>query len=290
MTKRGAFMLRIRYETILEELEEALAFCSTLGLEERVTSGRFQQYRERLMGLIRRVEFPTPEHLKACMESLEFGDVLRHARTCDPNALQRALKVVLQGPVDQSDENINSNHPRNTMFELNIAAKLSRAQFTPILGEPDVICDVEGKRLFIPCKRPFLESRIKYLIGKAKGQISRARQQRNAPVGARGVIAISLTKILNPADQPLEYFGEHEAQEYFERELCRISDQTRAAWTTHTKELIGIIFHIITAGVDTATELFVQVDQSIAHCLAERGTRDDQVFRSLCKALEAIAR
>src|SRR5688500_6473290 len=110
MTKRGAFMRRIRYETILEEVAEALAFCSALGLVERVISERFQQYRERLRGLIRRVEFPTPEHLKACMDSLEFGDVLRHVQTCDPNTLQRALKVVLQGPVNPSDENINSNH------------------------------------------------------------------------------------------------------------------------------------------------------------------------------------
>jgi hypothetical protein len=95
----------------------------------------------------------------ALMESLEFCDVLHDVRSFDHKMFQQTLLDILdsKAPLLPNDEDSNSNESRNRLFELNLASKLVRANLNPSLGEPDLSYEVDGKRFFIACKRPFFE-------------------------------------------------------------------------------------------------------------------------------------
>jgi hypothetical protein len=90
------------------------------------------------------------------------------------------------------------------MFELVIAARLTRAAgLKTYLHEPDVIADVNDWRLFVACKRPFGDASIKGNVVKAGLQSHRALQNDENPKHI-GMIALSVSKILNPGDKILE--------------------------------------------------------------------------------------
>ena len=75
---------------------------------------------------------------------------------------------VLAGPLLPNDEDKNSNEARNTLFELNVAARLRRAGFIASPGiDADVECEFDGRKLFVECKRPFRERNVAKQIRKA---------------------------------------------------------------------------------------------------------------------------
>ena len=56
-------------------------------------------------------------------------------------------------------------------------------------------CEVEGKRLWIECKRPLSAGKVGKRIGDAYRQLH--RDMKDAPPGTRGVIAVSLSKLVD---------------------------------------------------------------------------------------------
>jgi hypothetical protein len=221
-----------------------------------VEQGRFSEYRQRVIQLIQGAHPYSSEHMMACMESMEFGDVLQHVRAYDRQSLQRTLKAVLNGPVLQYDEDMNSNESRNRLFELTMASKLSRAHLNPSLSEPDLMCDVDGKRLFIACKRPLSPMKVNARIREAERQVLQVIK--DAPPGARGVVAISMSKVMNRGDQLFVYSGERQGRNDLADRLEAMSDCSEEVWKTLGDGIVGIIFHIITAGVDEAASIYVR--------------------------------
>jgi hypothetical protein len=62
---------------------------------------------------------------------------------------------------------------------------------------------VDGKLLLIECKRPVSVKGAKESIGKARKQLQRELKTRSA--GARGVIAVSMSKIMSRGDRIFGY-------------------------------------------------------------------------------------
>src|SRR5256885_6265125 len=57
-------------------------------------------------------------YVAALVESAQFGEIARELATVDADVLRPKLRDALRGPVLPSDEDANSNHARNTFFEL----------------------------------------------------------------------------------------------------------------------------------------------------------------------------
>ena len=134
------------------------------------------------------------------MEGAEVSLMLPYLQQCELTAVSDKIKDCLEGPFMPSDESSKSNKARNIQFELFLASTLWKAELQPVLGlHPDLKCRVENKWLFIECKRLFSPSpqALRDNIGKAATQIRDNRK--NASPGTRGIIAISLARILNPS-------------------------------------------------------------------------------------------
>jgi len=287
------------YPVILERLMEVMTFCSSHGLNFDGT--RFEVYRQRIERLIQEIGKgiikETPPHLAEGLsdleyffpltEAAEFGDVLPYLQTLDPSVLRKKIEVILRGPVLPSDEDLASNQARNFLFELTLAARLWRAGFHPRLGEhPDLICTVGGRELLFECKRPLSPKKVKKRINEAGDQL-RADLRIAAP-GARGIIAVSVSKVLNPGDKLYVGPNEHSMRRGLQREIFTSAEKAEKVWQKFQgSRIIGIIFHVITPGHDQESTRYVIAQHILGISLAAPNTPDAQVTRALALALKS---
>lgn len=158
-------MQRIRYEHILQNLNQTLAFCESIGLGDIADRSRFADYRRCIERLIeslrmrpvpREIEEHQHEYRVALEESMQFGNLLPYFQQCDCTLVCRKLKDCLSGLSLPSDESPTSNQARNIQFELLLASTLQQAGFETVLGEhPDLKCKVDNTWFFFECKRPY---------------------------------------------------------------------------------------------------------------------------------------
>lgn len=289
-------MKRADWTQVLERLNAALDLCRGLGLGDHVDSSRFLQYREHLFHLVKALEAGgqdaardvfESDRLKSTVtvtESTELGDLEPFLRTVNSSIAATKLVHVLGGPVLPSDEDSNTNQPRNLLFELNLASKLWRAGFPPALGEhPDLTIEVGEKRFLIQCKRPFSQRSARRCFQDAKAQLRRDLE--GAPVGSRGVIALSLSRLLNPGDQLLIYSSEERARREVADRLVALGEGI--VGRKHPgKHVVGMIGHLITAGIDESARLRMVIQQTAVHAFAKPGSLDDAAFRSMYEGLE----
>lgn len=295
-------MPRQSFEIIRSNLESALEFCRSVGVDTEAS--RFTEYKKRLdhlvtvarlyrqrMALGRSVEEELREaglhYIVTLTESAELGDTLPFLRTCDPKVIAPKLQDVLRGPVLPTDEDADSNQSRNTLFELNLAARLHRVGLKPSIGEhPDVACEVDGKELFFQCKRPFSPGRIVRNISRAAKQLKSDLAGRP---GARGVIAVSLSKVMNAGDKLYAFDEELEARRGLADALTKAADGSfRLAQKKQLfgSEVVGVLYHVITPAVHRPGDMYYIAQQLEARPLANEGSADYRAFRELGRALE----
>src|SRR5258707_10892719 len=116
-------------------------------------------------------------------------------------------------------------------------------------------------------------------MGGARKAIARARHQlvkhlRRAPAGARGVIALSVTKLLNRGDQLLVYRGEPVGRSTLNAALDECDRALTDSYAGLSDQIMGLLLHAITPGLDEASGLPVVAQSMIIHGLL-RKSRDD---------------
>ncbi len=249
---------RASYEEILKRLTNGLAFCCSIGLKSPAEKGRFSHYQNRIKRLIRIArqgeDLPAKEkqhifgqlqeYLVALSEGFEFGDIISRLQHLPREVLAPKLKTILKGPLLPSDENANSNDARNVLFELNIAARLKHAGIEPSLGEhPDVRCEIAGKTLFIECKRPLTETRLGENIEHAANQL--LTDLASVP-DAVGIIAVSVSKVLNPAYRAVHAPNKTKAQAWLNEILeAAAASLSHIGVKFYDGRVVGGLFHAI---------------------------------------------
>lgn len=294
-------MPRQSFEILRNNLEAGLEFCRAIGLE--TDGSRFGEYQKRLDHLIsvvrlhrrgiavgRSVEEELREqrlhYIIALTESTELGEVVPFLRTCNPDVIRPKLQAVLRGPLLPTDEDADSNQSRNILFELNLATRLHRAGVEPVIGEhPDVACEVGGKWLFFECKRPFSQAKISRLISKGAKQL---KADVTGRPGARGVIAVSLSKVMNAGDKLYTFEQEGEGRRGLADALTKAAGRFRRIEEKLVgSKVVGIVYHVITPALNRGLDMYYVVQQLEAHPFASKGSADYRAFRDLGRALEA---
>jgi hypothetical protein len=291
-------MERLTYEKILQDLDQFLRLCTSVGLHERVEEGRFAQYRREIVKLIDAIKARSlsetdgeqlNKYLVALMEGAEVSFLLPYLQQSDPTAVAPKLKVCLSGPMMPNDEDFNSNQARNIQFEILIARTLWRAGFQPILGEhPDLKCQVASRWFFFECKRLFSPSlqQLRRRIGQAAEQVQKSRS--TALPGARGIIAISLSRILNPTQAARQCLNEQHGRKELAMWLEGKANEVRDAWEhlSH-KKIVGILFYAASAFEDFEADRYTFGRFSLGISLAPEGSPDDIAVGKLAEAMEA---
>jgi len=291
------------YETILANLEGVVDLCNTWGLGDLVARGRVADYRRRLIRLVEAMHAirggrdPNEamavintqhfEYYVALIESYEIGDLFDFLKNTNPEAVVSKLKKALAGPPMLTEETPTSNEARNLLFELTLASMLWSAGVKPELGEsPDLACVVTNKRLLIECKRPFGEAGVRKAVRDAKTTLN--RQLRKEAPGTRGVVAISLSKVINAGDKLFAFTGEASGRVGLERATAEIAGRFRPIWGSlaKSKDVVGLLFHVVTGAIDRDGDKYFSARQLDIYPLSKSGSADDQAFIEFGQRLE----
>lgn len=272
-------MERMKHEEVVNRLDRVLNLARCLGLGDDVVGSRFVQYRDRLAALIA-TKTVTDGKLDgmAQVEAMELAALVDYLEACKPDPVAPKLKHALRGPYLPDDEDEGSNEGRNFLFELTVAEKLSRAGLAPQLGEhPEILVNVRGIPLFVQCKRVFSERRVSRCIARAEAQLK--DDLATAPNEARGLIAVSLSRLLKPPAEAIpeqlsprdvvrSVSGDEEASAYVNEELEALRYEAEAFRRRRPPRIVGILFHAAAPVMDRDSGLIVRVEQIILESMS----------------------
>jgi len=289
-------MERVTWDSVLLGLDETLSFCRALELGKHVDSSRFLQHRTVLLRLMGALASGGPEMARAVFagdpmasflaltEAVELGGILPFLKACKPETVRRKLLEVLQGPAQVTAEDQNTNQGRNILFEFNVAAKLCDAKLSPQLGDhPDVSCSVDGREIFIECKRPLTLGGAAQAMGRAFRQLE--NDLKEAPAGARGAVAFSVSRLLNPGNQILSYTDEIAGKEALSRRIGEVSSFLGSRGLTPGPGIVGILWLVITPAVDRRTGVLTCTQFMNVEPICELGSTDERLFARLYEGL-----
>jgi hypothetical protein len=149
----------------------------------------------------------TTELIAAVSESLELTRIYKALSplTIDPE-LRRRLADFIKGPTLYADERpaSASNHARDIALELSLGAALLQADL-PVDFHPagDLRFVLDGCEVFVECKRPQELHQVRGRIKGAFRQLTANYAKSSNPTAARGLVALSITKALNPTEHDL---------------------------------------------------------------------------------------
>lgn len=223
------------------------------------------------------------------VESFEIVEVCRSLQNVDRRELLPVLRLAVEGPTDAFAESAlnNSNASRNFVFELVIAAKLARAGLEPHIGEPDVAADFQGYRLLIQCKRPFSTARVHENIIKAGSQLRRdLKKLPDTKIGI-GLVAISISKILNQGDKIFEVPSRNDLRDALGGEIDDFWNKHKDSFINLSADRIaGALIHLSTPTAITSARTFLAAGMTSIHCF--RGAQGiGDVLRVLEKQMGA---
>lgn len=139
------------------------------------------------------------EMLASYVEGFELSDALKCLIDNQIEIPDELLKRSLDGHPDAALETAKTNHPRNAMFELSIAAAVARQGLKPELNidKPDLEFQFEGRRMLIECKRVLSEKGIGEALSVGIRQL---RKTVNVSAGDVGLVAVNISRLFNTGD------------------------------------------------------------------------------------------
>ena len=197
------------YRSLATELDEVVNWLKSFGL--KIDPTRIGAYGSHLNQVADATDKGTVEELlnaqgsskliNTLSEANELVGIYQGLKSCSYPDLQHQLQKLAKGPVFHNDErsDTSSNLARNTVFELALGALLRVAGFQV---DPSPTGDLgflyNDHEFFIEGKRPQVPHQINSRVRDALRQLEQRYQNSANPERARGLIAISATKILTP--------------------------------------------------------------------------------------------
>jgi hypothetical protein len=177
-------------------------------------------------------------------EALEFRDIYRAFKDEQTERFASTLERALSGPHRPALENEGNADGRNVGFELAIVADLRLRGAAITLEEPDLKLTVDGHDYLLACKRPLRHAGIPACIRGATRQLRETLN--HAGEQAHGVIAISVSRILNPGThffmRHLEVLGDRA------HELLKENEGKCQKAARDVPAICAVLFHIATPG------------------------------------------
>lgn len=266
-----------------------------------IERGRIADYRKMLTNVADRFDihrwddFEDQEYAKqVCTVLLEVRELVSIHRglsdISDPADLH-AMRHFLKGPFKPTDESVNnsSNRPRNIGFELYLTALFAYAKLMPIYGtDADLCFEHNDYTFFIEAKRPMFSHSINAAIKDANKQLTR-RLEGTQSTMARGLIALDLSKIINPRDKVMPVRDTRHLDQLMNGETqLQIGDLARYWHKGRNSGTVGVLLHfrLLTqfepnGDLNTVRWIsFVQLSHDDA--LRDLNTRLQGVIRHIC--------
>ncbi|MCH8497639.1 MAG: hypothetical protein LAT63_04140 [Marinobacter sp.] len=200
------------YEGILESYTSALDWMRNIGVN--LGAGRTSNYQSIVSywtGSYRTASLEEgqrifPSFVSSMLEIHDFVSVYKAFKDVPVAKLGNIvakLNKAVNGPINLEEETPVSATARNFLFEALVAARIhSPAQgASAILDAPsDTGVLFEGSKIWVECKRVTSEGKIEKNVRKASSQLEEIFKKKTGS-GHRGMVALDVSKILNPGDR-----------------------------------------------------------------------------------------
>jgi hypothetical protein len=232
----------VTFSELAANLQKVAAWLGRLGIDEPPTRlGYYRRVMQQLAdahacGNKDALSALWPSSMVPLFEAEELVNI--HHWLSEPehdDYVRERMRIVASGRPSYTDEDTSSgNRARNTAFELAVAARIVGGGLQLDRSVPsDVAVRVATRTVVVECKRPQSEDALERNVDDARRQLRKRYKLAKRP-GYVGVIAVDLTKILNPNHDLLRGFPAAEigdvlggAMEEYSREHERVWQKNR---------------------------------------------------------------
>jgi hypothetical protein len=243
--------------TLLEiaaDYEAAVSWLATVGFP--VERGRLADYKKIVSRLAEDVptqgwgDLSDPiRQDSVCTALLEVRELISIYRglfgISDP-AATRDIRLYFKGPFSPARElpHASSNRARNIGFELYLNALFAYAGYKPAYGtNADLSFTHQNQAFFLEAKRPTNAKAAEDLIDEANKQLSRRLKDLRSHK-AKGIIALDLTKVINPDNKVILVSNEDHLHNLMYNEDRRQIDALSMIWHRKKhKRVVGVLLH-----------------------------------------------
>jgi len=241
--------------------------------------GTLEQFSTDLAGEKRR------EILWSLIESIEFVEAMEALQRQGCHVPKELLERAISGPADLFNETPNSNQGRNAMFEISLAGRIAHGGLRPTIGgEPDVLFDFQKRRILVQCKRVMSREAVGKRLLEGGKQLRRDLTNSCNPLDC-GVIAISVSRILNQGDKMLVIQTEADIRKVIGAEIdLLIKELQPTLRQVKDPRVAGVLFQVTTPAFVEQNNMFTMA-RSATICHIE-GKSDDALLRSLTRVIQ----
>jgi hypothetical protein len=194
-----------------------------------------------------------PQHVNSLFESSELIYIHEGLKTVSTEHLFPRLRDFTKGSEFVTAESTRSlsNKGRDIGFELFTASLFAHASFQPNFStDADLMATNEMGTFFVECKRPQFDHSVRSNVRGAANQLNKRLTDPRNPEGAFGLIALSVSKIINPTQKLLVVSSEEVIHDMLGSESEIFINAQQQHWRKiENRRILGLIILIRTPAV-----------------------------------------
>jgi hypothetical protein len=264
------------YEKIYQDYSDALVWMKQLGVN--LGSGRTFNYLK-MIGFWKdnyktattdNVKKQFPDFVSSMFEVHDFIEIYKsfnNEQNQQLNEIVKKLKQGVKGPIRLSDETSKSSKARNFLFEALFAAKVHKPDsgVKAILNAAsDTGIEIEKNKIWVECKRISTDDKIESNVRKASKQLDTIIKKQKGS-GHRGIVALEITRILNPNDDLLVSSDDLSLQRSVDKIMDDFISKYSSIWqeiyTNKNKKILGTVIRFSLMSTSEARNLLVHTSQ-----------------------------
>ena len=264
------------YEKIYQEYSDALQWMRGIGV--RIGPGRTSHY-EKIVGHWKD-SYKTatadegknifPDFVSSMFELHDFIDIYKAFQNVPKDQLTTIvdkLQKAVNGPINAADESPKSTTARNFFFEALVAARAhmpAKGVQAMLDAESDTGISINGKKIWVECKRVTTSEKIEGNVRKASRQLESILKKQIGS-GHRGIVALEVTKLFNSGDKIYVSNNDSELMDSIDRMMDDFIKEYSEIWqrvyTRRNTKVIGTIVRFAFMSSSEARNLLVHTSQ-----------------------------
>lgn len=290
------------YEAIAQEYNAAIDWMATLGI--KVSPGRTTHYAKIIeywkdaykSASENEAKDALPSFVSSVFEVHDFIDIynaFKNEPIDNLGGLRNKLEKGVNGPINSADETSKSTSARNYIFEALMAARSHhpcRGVHAILNADSDTGISIDGKKLWIECKRISSASKIEANIKDASNQLEKILSKKQGS-GNRGIVAIDVTKILNPNSDLYVQKNDNTLIESIDRMMDQFINSNSSQWekvySRRNKKIIGTIIRFSFMATSEARNLLVRAGQWGVNPSISASKADNSILKTLVFSIKS---
>jgi len=236
------------------------------------------------------------DFVSSMFEIHDFIDIYESFKTVSPEhlaAIIDKLQKAVNGPINASEESSKSTTARNFLFEALMAAKAhqpSKGVEAMLDAKSDTGIKINNRKIWVECKRVTTLSKVEANSGKASSQLETILKKQIGS-GHRGIVALDVSKILNPEGQIFVSNNDPELLDSIDRLMDNFITEYSNIWqrvyTRRNKKIIGTIIRFAFMSTSEARNLLVHSSQWGMNPRLGISRSDEDIQRFLAASLKS---